>query len=145
MRQIRLSAHGAYYQCFHVVWIPKYRRRILRGAIKDYVAQKMPEVQEHYPDVHLDKFNIQIDHIHLIIHIPPRYATSTIVGMIKQNTSRDVREKFEEVRKMYWKPEFWSPGFFSSTVGLNEEQIRKYVEFQEKHDKGEIQMDLFKF
>ena len=73
-----------------------------------------------------------------------RWQTSKIVGTIKQNTSRHIRDKFpEEVKKHYWRNEFWSPGFFSSTVGLNEDQIRKYVEFQEKHDKGEVQLTMF--
>lgn len=67
---------------------------------------------------------------------------SDIVGKIKANTSREVRKHFEWVKKTYWRNEFWSPGFFSSTVGINEEVIKRYVEFQERVDKGKVQVQL---
>ena len=140
---VRLSAHGAYMHLYHIVWIPKYRRKVLRGEVKTYINERLREIEEHVPDVQIYRLNIQIDHVHLIITIPPKHAVSTIVGKMKQNSSREVREKFPAIKKLYWKPEFWSPGFFSSTIGLNEETIRKYVEFQEKQDKGLIQMKLF--
>ena len=85
---------------------------------------------------------IQVDHIHLIIIIPPKYSVSQIVGKIKSNTSREVRKKFLWIRKIYWRNEFWSPGFFSSTVGITEEVIKRYVEFQEKMDKDQIQLSF---
>ncbi len=80
--------------------------------------------------------------MHLVAIIPPRYVVSDIVGKIKSNTSREVRQRFEWVKKMYWRNEFWSPGFFSSTVGINEEVIKRYVEFQEKVDKGKLPVQL---
>jgi putative transposase len=124
------------------VWIPKYRRRILKGDLKEFVAGRMHLIEEHHPDVEIEHFSIQMDHVHLIIIIPPKYAVSDIVGKIKANTSREVRKQFQWVKKMYWRNEFWSPGFFSSTVGINEEVIKRYVEFQEKMDKGKLPMQL---
>ncbi len=70
-----------------------------------------------------------MDHVHRIIIIPPKYAVSDIVGKIKANTGRDVSKQFEWVKKMYGRNEFWSPGFFSSTVGINEEVIKRYVPY----------------
>ena len=75
-----------------------------------------------------------------MIAIPPRYSVSSIVGKIKANTGREIRRHFEWIKTIYWCNEFWSPGFFSSTVGINEDVIRRYVEFQEKADKGQIQL-----
>src|SRR5664279_4138663 len=72
----------------------------------------------------------------------PRYSVSEIVGKIKANTSREVRKQFGWVKKMYWRNEFWSPGFFSSTVGIDEEVIKRYVEFQERVDKGKMPVQL---
>ncbi len=134
--EIRLSGHGAYHHEFHIVWIPKYRKRILKGDLKRFIEKHLYDVQEHHPDVEIEKYSLQEDHVHLIIIIPPRYSVSGIIGKIKANTSREIRRDFAWVKKMYWRNEFWSPGFFSSTVGINEEVIKRYVEFQEKIDKG---------
>ena len=139
---IRLSAHGAYHHEFHVVWIPKYRKRILKDKLKDCIGERLYDIQNYHPDVEIEKYSIQVDHVHLVIIIPPKYSVSAIVGSIKANTSRDVRQQFPWVKKLYWRNEFWSPGFFSSTVGIDEEVIKRYVEFQERVDTGQVQLGL---
>jgi len=134
--QIKLSSHGAYRHQYHIVWIPKYRRKILVGEIKTRVDSAIKEIGKFHPDVQVVKMNIQPDHVHLIIEIPPRYAVAEIVGKMKQNSSRKIGKKIKgEI--------FWSPGYFSSTVGMDEEEVMKYVEFQEKVDKGAYQLKLF--
>lgn len=138
--EIRQSAHGAYHHQYHIVWIPKYRKRILKGDLKQFVEQRLRDVEAYHPEVEIEKYSIQIDHVHLIIVIPPKYAVSAIVGKIKANTSRAIRKEFEWIRKIYWRNEFWSPGFFSSTVGINEAIIKRYVEFQEKIDKEQLKL-----
>ena len=140
--QIRYSAHGAYHHQYHIVWIPKYRKRILKGELKGFIEEHLFEIQNYHPDIEIEKYSIREDHIHLIIIIPPRYSVSGIVGKIKTNTSREVRKRFNWIRKIYYRDEFWSRGFFSSTVGINEEVIRRYVEFQEKIDKGQMQLSF---
>jgi putative transposase len=140
--EIRLSAHGTYHHQYHVVWIPKYRKRILKDELKTFIEQRLFDIQEYHPDIAIENYNIQADHIHLVIVIPPRYSVSSIVGKIKANTSREVREHFKWVKKIYWRNEFWSPGFFSSTVGVDEDVIKRYVEFQGKIDKGQMQLGL---
>jgi len=144
--QIRLSAHGAYHHQYHVVWIPKYRKKILKGELTKFIEKRLFDVQNYHPDVEIEKYSIQQDHIHLIIIIPPKYSVSNIIGKIKANTSREIRTHFSWVKKIYWRNEFWSPGFFPSTVGINEDVIKRYVEFQEKIDKGQLQLSFdFKF
>ena len=138
--QIRLSAHGSYHHQFHVVWIPKYRKKILKGELRKFIEKRLCDVQEYHPDVEIEKYSIQKDHIHLIIIIPPKYSVSDIIGKIKSNTSREIQKHFLWVKKIYCRNEFWSPGFFSSTVGINEHVIKRYVEFQEKIDKGQLQL-----
>ena len=140
--QIRYSAHGAYHHQYHIVWIPKYRKRVLKGELKKFVEEHLFEIQNYHPDIEIEKYSIREDDIHLIIVIPPRYSVSGIVGKIKTNTSREVRKKFDWIRRIYWRGEFWSRGFFSSTVGINEEVIRRYVEFQERIDKGQMQLSF---
>jgi putative transposase len=141
--EIKLSAHSAYRHQYHVVWIPKYRRRVLKRGVKTYVERGLCEIDRYHPDVLIQQYNVREDHVHVVIEIPPKYAVASIIGKLKQNSSRKIRERFEWLDKVYERGVFWSPGYFSSTIGLNEEQIRKYVEFQEKADKGGHQLNLF--
>ena len=138
--EIRISAHGAYHHQYHVVWIPKYRKKVLTVELKSFIEKHLFDIQEYHPDIAIENYSIQKDHIHLVIIIPPRYSVSKIIGKIKANTSRDIRKSFEWVKEIYWRNEFWSPGFFSSTVGIDEDAIKRYVEYQEKSDKGQIQL-----
>ena len=140
--EVRLSAHGAYQHQYHVVWIPKYRRRILRGPIKIFVHEHIPQIQHYHPDVEVQQWSGQVDHIHVVLVIPPKYAVSSIVGKMKANLSRQLRLRYPELKRTYWAAVLWSPGFFSSTVGLNEAVIRRYVEHQEQVDKGQIQLEV---
>jgi putative transposase len=140
--KIRFSAHGAYNHEYHIVWIPKYRKRVLKGELKSFLEKRLYEVQEYHPEIEIEKFNIQVDHVHLVSVIPPKYSVSSIVGKMKANTSRRIRIEFPWIKKVYWDNEFWSPGFFSSTVGIDEEIIKRYVEFQEKVDTGKMQLDF---
>jgi putative transposase len=138
--EIRFSAHGAYHHQYHVVWIPKYRKKILKGDLRGYLEKGLLTIQQFHPDVVIEKFSIQVDHVPLIMVIPPKYAVSAIIGKLKANTSREVRTRFPWLKKIYWRNEFWSVGFFSSTVGINEDVIKRYVEFPEKVDTGQVQL-----
>jgi REP-associated tyrosine transposase len=140
--KIKLSAHGAYHHQYHVVWIPKYRKKILKGQLKQYLEKGLFDITTFHPDIEIETWSIQVDHIHLVIVIPPKYAVSDIVGKIKANTSREIRKRFPWIKKIYWRNELWSVGFFSSTVGVNEDVIKRYVEFQEKVDTGKAQLDF---
>jgi len=140
--KIKLSAHGAYHHQYHVVWIPKYRKKVLKGELKQYLEKGLFDITTFHPDIEIETWSIQVDHIHLVIVIPPKYAVSDIVGKIKANTSREIRKRFPWIKKIYWRNEFWSVGFFSSTVGVNEDVIKRYVEFQEKVDTGKAQLDF---
>lgn len=115
----------------------------MKLGIKTYVERGINEISIYHPEIEILKYNVQIDHVHLVIDIPPKYSVAGIIGKIKQNSSRKIRERFKWLDKVYAKGIFWSPGYFSSTVGLNEAQILRYVEFQEKVDKGEYQLKLW--
>ncbi|WP_447969850.1 IS200/IS605 family transposase [Nitrospira sp. M1] len=123
-----------------MVWIPKYRRRILRGVIKLFVEEHISKIQHYHPDVEVKQWSVQVDHIHVVLVIPPKYAVSSIVGKMKANVSRQLRLRYPELKRTYWGAVLWSPGFFSSTVGLNEAVIRRYVAHQEQVDKGHLQL-----
>jgi putative transposase len=140
---IRLSGHTAYRTEYHIVWIPKYRHRILNPGVKGYLVKLFPKVIEQLPGCEIIKYNIQPDHIHMVMIIPPRYAVSTVVGKMKGTTSSELRKKFEWLKNRYWKENIvWSPGYFVSTVGIDEEKVLKYVEYQGRQDSGQAKLEL---
>lgn len=141
--RIKLNAHGSYKHQYHIVWIPKYRRKVLKLEVKAYIEKNIKEITLYHPEVEIIKYNIQDDHVHIIIDIPPKYSVAMIVGKMKQNSSRKIRQQFEWLNKIYISGTFWSQGYFSSTIGLNENEIKRYVEFQEKVDKNQYQIQLF--
>jgi len=140
--QIRLSAHGAYHHQYHLVWIPKYRKRVPKGDVKAFLVARLGAIDEDHPDVEVEQFSIQGDHVHLVAVSPPKYAVSAIGGKFKANTSREIRQHCPWVKKLYWRNELWSERFFASIVGIDEALIKRYVEFQEKVDKGQLTLQL---
>ena len=98
---------------------------------------------EKLPGCEIIKYNIQTEHIHIVMVISPKYAVSTVVGKIKGMTSSELRKKFDWLKTRYWKENIvWSPGYFVSTVGIDEEKILKYVEYQERQDSGQAKLEL---
>ena len=87
--------------------------------------------------------SIQVDHIHVLMVIPPKYAVSDVIGEMKQYTASKLREKFAWLDKVYWKERLvWSPGYFVSTVGLDEKEVTEYVKWQSRQDSGQAKLDL---
>ena len=140
--EIRLSGHTAYRTEYHVVWIPKYRHHILNPGVKAYLVKLFPKVVEQMPGCEIVKHNIQPDHIHMVMIIPPKYAVSDVVGKMKGMTSSELRKKFGWLKNRYWRENVvWSPGFFVSTIGV-EEEILKYVEHQGRQDSGQAKLEI---
>jgi len=140
----RFSGHGVYRTEYHIVWIPKYRRRILNSGMRGYLRKHFPKVMRGMPGCEKVELKMQVDHIHMIMVIPPKYGVSAVVGQIKQPTASKLREKFSCLEKVYWNESVvWSPGYFVSTVGLNEKQILAYVRWQTHQDSDQAKLELF--
>ena len=93
------------------------------------------------PGCEVIEYNIQVDHIHMVIVIPPRYAVSDVIKRLKGVTAKKLREKMNWLKKVYWKEGVvWSPGYFVSTIGLNEKVIIEYVKWQERQDSGQAKL-----
>ena len=86
--QIRLSEHSAYHTEYHIVWMPKYRRRILNPSVRGYLRKLFPKVMRSMPGCEIIEYNIQVDHIHIVMIIPPRYAVGEVVAKIEGITGR---------------------------------------------------------
>ena len=141
--ETKLSGHSVYRIEYHVVWIPKYRRRILNPGVKGYISKLFSKVLRSMPGCEIIEQNIQVDHIHVLMVIPPKYAVSEVIGQVKQYTASKLRDKFVWLDKVYWKERVvWSPGYFVSTVGLDEKQITEYVKWQGHQDSGQAKLEL---
>ncbi len=133
--KIKVQAHVAYQTQYHVVWIPKYRHKILVEGVKQYLEKVLYAIiEERYPDVYISEQNIQVDHVHMLIEIPPKYAVSRVIGVLKGTSSRLMRKEFAYLRT---RREMWSVGYFVSSVGINESIIRRYIQYQDKQDRGQ--------
>ena len=116
----------------------RYRRRILRWGAKEYLKKVVKGVSKFYPEIEIKEVNTDLNHMHLLVSIPPKYSVSKVVNIIKSNTGRRMRERFKFLDKLYVRQEgIWSVGYFVSTVGINEAVIRGYIKRQGDEDRGQ--------
>ena len=115
--------------------------------MKEYVKKELIgeiyRVIKRNPDLWIDTINTGEDHVHIQIEIPPNTAVSDVVRELKKASSKEIKKKFKFIREMYVNGRIWSVGYFSSTIGLNEEQIRKYIKHQDKKERPEQESFLF--
>ena len=141
--EIRRQAHCVYRCMYHMVWIPRYRYKVLVKGVDEYLMKKMDEIRKNYPEIEYVQRNIQPDHVHIVLSFPPKYSIAKVVQIIKSNTGKAMWEKFDFLRKRYYgRGGIWSAGYFVSTVGLDEKLIEKYVRYQEKEDLGQAKLAL---
>ena len=136
-------AHTTWECKYHIVWVPKYRFRILEGQVATEVSNCIRALseQQHSEIVEL---NIQNDHVHLLSMVPPKVSISDYVGTIKGRTAIRILNKFKNLKKKpYWGNHFWAKGYCVDTVGLDAEMIRKYVKHQEALERRAEQQSLF--
>ena len=128
--------HSTYQHEYHIVWGTKYRREFLQDYVKPELLTSLHETMEKYPTLHIITANTDKDHVHLQIEIPPNIAVSDAVSKLKANSSLLLRKRFKFIQDMYLEKDgIWSVGYFTSTVGLNEHQIRKYITWQSQKEK----------
>ena len=140
--KVRKQAHVLYKAQYHVVWIPRYRYKVLNKGVAKYLEIKFKEVRKYYPEIEYVEMNIQVDHVHLILSFPGSLSVSKVVQLLKSNTGRALKNKFDFLKERYPHGGVWTTGYFFSTVGLDETMIRNYVRYQEKEDLGQAELEL---
>ena len=136
MRVRRLN-HSVYQINYHLVWGTKYRRKILKSYVRSELIKSLYRTQRRHPDWYFRSINTGDDHVHLLIEIPPKDAVANVVRELKATSSAHLKKRFPFIQKIYRKRgRLWSAGYFVSTVGLNENQIRRYIEQQNVWDRG---------
>ena len=132
MSKFKKISHVIYYHVFHIVWTPKYRYRVLTGTLKEFVEESIRMLCE-WKRVEILELNIQPDHVHIVVFVEPKLSTSNFMGIIKGKTAIKIFKSFPGLKKKpYWGNHFWSRGYCSSTVGLDEEKIRNSEQLTSK-------------
>ena len=136
------SLNHTRWQCkYHIVFIPKYRRRTLYGAIKGHLGETFHMLAEHKESL-IEEGHIMPDHVHMLLNVPPKLAVSSVVGYIKGKSAIHVARHFLKRERNYAGQAFWARGFFVDTVGRDTELIRRYIAEQEKEDRRRDQMEM---
>jgi len=134
--RIRQLNHCVYQTQYHIVWGTRYRRKILKYYVRSELVKILYRSQRRHPNWYFHNINTGVDHVHLQIEIPPIYPIAAVVRELKACSSAHLRKRFKFIDRVYGHSGIWSVGYFVSTIGLNEDQIRKYIDRQSQYDKG---------
>ena len=146
MSKYKKLSHVVYKCDYHIVWVPKYRFRILNGEIKKLIEEDIMMLCE-WKKCEVQEMSVQNDHIHLVISIPPKVSVSQMMGILKGKLAIKLFKSYPQIKqKPYWGNHFWARGYFVSTVGIDEDVIKRYVKHQEKEERQiEEQQHRFDF
>ena len=141
---LRRTSHAAYDTAYHLVWSPKYRKKILQGAIAERVREMFTEIAEQY-EITIEEMEVSLDHVHIFCSFPPRYSIAQVVTRFKSLSARAIFREYPQVKRQLWGGEFWENGYFARTVGdkVTAEVIRKYIQHHRTEKDGELQFKLF--
>ena len=129
-----LSLSHTRWNCkYHIVFIPKYRRKEIYGKIRTDIGQIIRQLCA-YKDVEIIEAHAMSDHIHMLVRIPPKIAVSNFMGYLKGKSSLMIFERHANLKYKYGNRNFWAKGYFVSTVGLDAKKVQEYIRDQEKED-----------
>ena len=134
MNNSQSLSHSKWDCKYHIVWIPKYRRKVLYGRIRQHLGDVIRELARQRESQVLEG-HVCSDHIHVYIAIPPKYAVAQVVGYIKGKSAIHIARTFGGRSRNFTGEHFWARGYFVSTVGRDEEVIRNYIRSQEQEDR----------
>jgi len=138
MVDYRRSAHAMYDIKYHVIWVTKYRYKVMRGRVAERARELIRQICQAR-EVVIVRGAISPDHIHMLLSVPPNLAPAKVVQYIKGRSSRLLQAEFPELGKQYWGQHLWARGYFCATVGaVDEETIKHYIETQrwDEDDQG---------
>lgn len=127
---------------YHVVFIPKCRRKVMYGAIRQELGPMIRELAQQKESV-VEEGHLMADHVHILLSVPPKYSVSGVVGYIKGKSAIAIARKFMDRKKNFVGLNFWARGYYVSTVGRDESQVREYIREQEKEDRRLDQLKMF--
>jgi putative transposase len=138
------SLNHSKWECkYHVVFIPKCRRKTLYAQLRRHLGEVFRRLAEQKEST-IEEGHLMPDHVHMMISIPPKYAVSQVIGFIKGKSAIHLARVYGETRRNFVGQSFWARGYFVSTVGRDEEVIRNYIRNQEEEDNRLEQMNLWR-
>ena len=143
MNDIQCLSHTKWECKFHIVWIPKSRRKMLYGQLRQNLGEVLHSLARQKESRVLEG-HLQPDHVHMLISIPPKHAVSHVAGYMKGKSAIHIARTYLGQRKNYTGMSFWARGYFVSTVGADEAVVRSYIRLQEQEDQRLEQLNLFK-
>jgi putative transposase len=140
--RFRRLSHTIWHCQYHIVWVPKYRYRILVGEVARSVHSGIQAICG-FAGCEVVELNVQKDHVDLLVMVPPKVSISELIGRVKGQTAMKVFRQYRQLRKKpYWGNHFWSKGYCVDTVGLDAEMISRYVRYQENKEIQQEQLRL---
>jgi putative transposase len=124
---------------YHVIFIPKYRRKVLYGTIRQDLGEVFRRLARQ-KESEIEEGNLVSDHVHMMIAIPPKYAVSQVIGYIQGKSAIHIARHYGARRRNFVGQNFWARGYFVSTVGRDEDVIRRYIQNQENEDRKQDQL-----
>ena len=143
MREYQSLSHTRWNCKYHVVFIPKRRRKVMFGQLRKHLGSIFHELAKQ-KGCEIVEGHLMADHVHMCLSIPPKYAVSNVVGLIKGKSAISIARTFRGKTKSFTGENFWARGFFVSTVGLDEEMVRNYIREQEREEERYEQLNLWK-
>ena len=128
---------------YHIVFIPKYRRKALFGELRKHMGELFHELARQR-ESKIEEGHLMPDHVHILISIPPKYSVAEVMGFMKGKSAIHIARTFVGKRRNFVGQHFWARGYMVSTVGKDEAAVRKYIQEQEKEDQRLDQMEMFK-
>jgi putative transposase len=135
-------SHSTWECKYHIVWIPKYRRKVLYGQVRKHLGEVFHSLASQR-ESQIVEGHIAVDHVHMYISIPPKYAVAYVVGYIKGKSAIYVARTFGARERNFRGESFWARGYYVSTVGKDEESVKAYIRGQEDEDKKRDQLQLW--
>ena len=137
------SLNHTKWECkYHVVWIPKYRRKSIYKELRPYLGSVLKDLASQ-KECLIEEGHLMSDHVHILISIPPKYSVSQVIGYIKGKSAISIARTYFGRRKNFTGQSFWARGFYATTVGRDETVVRNYIKNQEMEDRRIEQLDLF--
>jgi putative transposase len=141
---IRRTSHAVYDTSYHLVWCPKYRKKIFeRVEIRERAEQLIREISEEY-GFEIIEMELAVEHVHILLSFPPKRSIGEVVRIIKSNTARELFREFPSMKRRLWAGELWEDGYFARTVGdrMTREVIEKYIEHHRDLKQGPAQLEF---
>ena len=142
MNNNRRLNHTSWDCKYHVVWIPKYRKKIIYGQLRKYLGEVLRELALQ-KESQIMEGHLMGDHVHILIAIPPKYSVSQVVGYIKGKSAIHIARTYSGRKQNFIGQSFWARGYFVSTVGRDEDAVKNYIRKQEEADRRIDQLELF--